>query len=101
MSTKCEYCKKTFISPGNMVKHQKTAKFCIKIQKELCSDIENIEFVCELCNNTFSSNSFKFHKISCSKKYKDIIENTKKDYIAIITDKECTIKLRMFYVFRN
>ena len=92
MSTKCEYCKKTFISPGNMVKHQKTAKFCIKIQKELCSDIENIEFVCELCNNTFSSkHRLECHKISCSKKYKDIIENTKKDYIAIITDKDSTI----------
>ena len=30
----CQYCKKTFKTKSNLSNHQKTAKFCIKIQKQ-------------------------------------------------------------------
>ena len=48
MST-CNFCNKTFLNIGNLRNHQKTAKYCLKIQ---CSDIEN--FKCEFCNKTYS-----------------------------------------------
>ena len=48
----CKFCKKTFTSPGNLLKHQKTAKFCIKIQKEHSGNeqVNNTKFICKICN---------------------------------------------------
>ena len=33
MAFKCGYCNKLFTSKGNLNTHQKTASFCIQIQK--------------------------------------------------------------------
>ena len=33
MSYKCEFCEKVFKQKYNLSKHQKTAKYCIEIQK--------------------------------------------------------------------
>ena len=95
MSTICKFCKKNFTSPGNLVKHQKTAKFCIKIQKELSCETEIItsKFICKICNKDFSS-KFRLdsHITSCSEKYKSIVDNTKKEYTQLILSQEKEIK---------
>ena len=41
MSFVCKYCEKEFTLQGNLLKHQKTTKYCIKIQKEKCESINN------------------------------------------------------------
>ncbi len=32
MSHICNFCKNEYTTEGNLIKHQKTAKFCLKIQ---------------------------------------------------------------------
>ena len=56
MSNTCKFCKKSFTSPGNMVKHQKTVKYCIKIQKEFSKEeqVERVLFRCKYCNKEFT-----------------------------------------------
>lgn len=57
-SITCQFCNNTFKSISNLNLHQKTAGFCIKIQKELNNinneEIEKNTFICEYCNKTFS-----------------------------------------------
>ena len=44
MSLECEYCKKTYSTKSNLNNHQKTAKYCLKIQSELGLQIEKDSF---------------------------------------------------------
>ena len=37
----CEYCKKSWSRRDNMEKHQKTAKYCLKIQSKSSKSINN------------------------------------------------------------
>ena len=51
----CNFCKKEYSSKGILETHQKTAKFCLKIQKENENHTnvhtrENLSFVCDYCN---------------------------------------------------
>ena len=46
----CESCKKVFSTKGNLYTHQKTAKFCLKIQKK---DHE-ISHKCSYCSKIFT-----------------------------------------------
>ena len=42
----CQYCKKTLSTKGNLLIHQKTVKYCLKIQEKiLVSNIEKDEIV--------------------------------------------------------
>jgi hypothetical protein len=82
MSNTCKFCKKSFTSLGNMVKHQKTTKYCIKIQKKFSKEeqIERVLFSCKYCNKAFTS---KFHLNNhlelCYDTYKHLIENIRKE----------------------
>ena len=88
MNITCEYCKKDFSSSGNLAKHQKTAKYCIKIQKEQCENIVTTQYTCDLCNKDFSSkHRLECHKISCSSRYNFVVENTRKEHLEIISSK--------------
>jgi uncharacterized Zn-finger protein len=42
----CEYCKNTFSQKQTLIRHQKTAKFCLELQKEYSGE-NNIEFLKE------------------------------------------------------
>lgn len=46
----CENCKKPFVSKYSLAHHQKTAKFCLKINGK-----ENTEFICVNCNKQLST----------------------------------------------
>ena len=39
---KCEYCESEFKNELSLKKHQKTAKYCLKKQKEINDDYEEI-----------------------------------------------------------
>ena len=90
MSFVCKYCNKEFSLQGNLLKHQKTTKYCIKIQKEqgdedINININNNIFSCEYCNKEFTTknNIIRHHK-NCIEKYKKLLEisennNSKKD----------------------
>ena len=67
MSLNCQYCKKTFTTKGNLIKHQRSAKYCIKIQKEEGNILNDIkEFKCFHCHKTFTDkNNLIKHELNC------------------------------------
>lgn len=87
MSYNCEYCKKDFSYNRNLLKHQKTTKYCLKIQKEMNiiqeEEIKNITFHCVYCNKYLTSkeNLNNHHRICISKfkKEKDVTEVKNKE----------------------
>ena len=91
MNFECEFCNKTFNLKGNMIKHQKTAKYCINIQKSSTNDskVEHISYVCKFCNKNFTqANHLSRHIPNCIEKYKDEI----KELNSILEEKENKIK---------
>ena len=60
----CEFCKKEFATKGNLVMHQRTAKFCLEIQGKTIED-----FKCRYCNKNFTSTQhLNEHYNSCKVK---------------------------------
>lgn len=62
----CEHCKKTFSYKSSMLYHQKTAKYCLKIQGK-----ESKLFKCEFCQNTLSTKQHYIEHIFVCKNKKD------------------------------
>jgi hypothetical protein len=74
----CEFCNKEFLNKSNLSFHQKTAKFCLKIQQEktniLISPKE--EYKCDFCNKLFNiKSSLTKHSLTCKKKSENKFEN--------------------------
>jgi hypothetical protein len=77
MSFECKYCKRKFTTQGNLVKHQKTTKFCLKIQNEMNSEeTVIISYGCVYCKKEFTSNHhLNNHQNNCIEKFKkDIVD---------------------------
>jgi len=73
----CQYCKKTFVSPGTLKHHQKTVKYCIKIQKELNIEVEIKSYNCIKCEKSFGEKgNFDKHLKIC-KMIKEASETNK------------------------
>jgi len=73
MNFECEYCNKTFNLKGNMIKHQKTAKYCIVIQKSTNNNnkVDHISYDCEFCDKKFTQAIHLYrHTPICLDKYK-------------------------------
>jgi hypothetical protein len=47
----CEYCKKEFLTKGNVTAHQKTTKYCLELQGKTLSD----DFQCKYCIKKFTT----------------------------------------------
>ena len=79
----CEFCDKTFSTKGNLTKHQKSAKHCIKIQKEKGNVLNDIkEFKCCYCNKTFTDkNNVTKHEFNCQVKFLKEIEKLNKIFL--------------------
>ena len=74
MSLNCEYCKKEFQSKSVLARHQKTAKYCIKLQQNINTNIESISYKCSFCSKTYTSNeNLLKHSKNCLEKLKSII----------------------------
>jgi hypothetical protein len=93
----CTYCKKEFTTKSNLTSHQKTTKYCLKIQGKSEESI----FECKYCNKILSSEKrLKSHYQICSKlnddkadkkineiiEKKDIIINSKNNEIKELKD---------------
>jgi len=70
MSIECEFCNKEFSTKGNLIKHQKSTKYCIKIQKERGISVdEPHKYNCKFCNkNFYEKSNYTKHEIICSEK---------------------------------
>ena len=68
----CEYCKNIYSSKSVLIKHQKTTKKCVEIQKNINKEIINIEYNCKYCNKNFTlKQTLQKHENTC---------NCKKEY---------------------
>ena len=100
MTLECKFCNKTFSSVSSLNYHQKTAKYCLKIQQKTDEEVIKISFDCEYCKKEYPSKQrLKAHKENCLEKYKKIIkdqndemENKDKNYKIVINQKDFKIK---------
>ena len=72
MST-CQYCNKIFSTKTNLIKHQRTAKYCLKIQQKK-NDFHcvcGIEYVSEKCFETHKITCVKYQVSEVSKQYEE------------------------------
>ena len=75
----CNFCNKTFTSKSALNNHQKTAKYCLKIQG--VSKIIN-EFICEYCNKEFMTKQHLLnHHNICKEKEFHIKLKDEKEYL--------------------
>ena len=81
----CKYCNKDYSSKSNLKNHQKSAKYCLEIQKRTNIDsdeVDNVQtsFVCKYCEKDFSSNHrYQKHQDICLEKHKKNIIDLKLD----------------------
>lgn len=76
MPFECEFCNKSFTNKGNMVKHQKTAKYCINIQNDNDpnTSIDHISYDCKYCDKKFTQQAhLTRHLPCCIEKFKSRI----------------------------
>jgi hypothetical protein len=60
----CLFCKKSFVNKSSLIRHQKNAKFCLKIQNQN----KEIDFVCPSCDKHLSSKQrLESHHTTCDK----------------------------------
>jgi hypothetical protein len=71
----CTFCKRSLFDKATLNKHQRTSKYCVKIQLETdpTKAIENEIYECEFCNRHLSAKcALKKHLLICkAKKKKD------------------------------
>ncbi|HAL95813.1 MAG TPA: hypothetical protein DCP55_07805 [Chitinophagaceae bacterium] len=91
---KCNFCQKEYGSISTLNCHKKSAKFCIQIQKELNSKLdEGKDLKCEYCNKTFGQPlTLNRHLNICKHKKQVTIDEEKKDYETRLIEKEKELK---------
>ena len=69
----CQFCKKILKNSSILENHQKTTKYCLKIQ----NNIENDKFNCSYCLKNFTTKQHLLtHHTRCKEKYKkDALSN--------------------------
>jgi len=71
---KCQYCQNIFGTKYSLKTHQKSAKYCLEIQKNANIDIVSDLSICKACNKSFSSHNFERHTLNCKEKLRKRIE---------------------------
>ena len=86
----CSYCNHEFSTKTSLTSHQKTAKYCLKIQSSKGIDIKFL-FKCDFCSKILSQQiDLDRHQLKCSSK-KEADNNNKHE----ITIKELENKLSL------
>ena len=68
MKNNCEFCKRTFVNKHTLKYHQKTAKYCLKIQNK--PQDNSCNFKCPDCHKNFTSHyNLDRHINKCSLKF--------------------------------
>uniref|UniRef100_A0A6C0KFK2 C2H2-type domain-containing protein n=1 Tax=viral metagenome TaxID=1070528 RepID=A0A6C0KFK2_9ZZZZ len=84
----CDFCKKSFSTKGSLAIHQKTAKFCLKLQgkhEESC-------FKCENCTKIFTQKtSLSDHIPICKERYKKLLDKKDEEHSTTIKRLELEI----------
>jgi len=65
----CEFCDKSFETKSVLTRHQRTAKYCIKLQNNN-SEIKTIKYTCLFCDKNYTSNeNLVNHQKNCIKRF--------------------------------
>ena len=88
----CQFCNKDFSNKSSLTNHQKTAKYCLKLQD---TDKEISNFNCDYCKKLFTSRqNLNIHLAICKDKEIKILKKEKDKEIEILRkekDKEIEI----------
>ena len=88
----CQFCNKDFSNKSSFTNHQKTAKYCLKLQD---TDKEISNFNCDYCKKLFTSRqNLNIHLAICKDKEIEILKKEKDKEIEILRkekDKEIEI----------
>jgi hypothetical protein len=84
---KCEHCNNTFKNNSILRHHQKTAKYCLSIQKKKGVSVSSL-YNCQYCNRSMSQKiDLDRHYLSCKKKTEYGIRNEYEEKVSILTEK--------------
>jgi hypothetical protein len=110
MSTyKCEFCNNEYTNNKILKNHQKTAKFCIEIQKKTQNETniqhpDILNYQCEFCKDTFTlKHVLERHHQTCKIKLEKIKEENdqKKDELIIKLKEEINSLNNIIYLNKN
>lgn len=80
----CDFCKKSFYTKSNLVKHQKTAKYCLKIQGKDTAGLFN----CKYCNKKYNQKiDLQRHILVCKQRMINNATLEKEQIIQSLYDK--------------
>ena len=78
----CQFCNKDFSNKSSLINHQKTAKYCLKLQD---TDKEISNFNCDYCKKLFTSRqNLNIHLAICKDKEIEILRKEKDKEIEIL-----------------
>jgi hypothetical protein len=96
---KCEFCKNEFSTKPNLIHHQKTARYCLKLRND---NQDKKSYLCKFCKKEYTSNfRLSAHLVKCVEDSHELIElreelkivkNDNKNLIKHIEDHQKTIK---------
>lgn len=102
---KCEFCSSIFKSNSTLNTHQKTAKYCLKIQNKVDDDKKSKLFNCEYCQKSLTSfQRLTIHEQKCviidnkirlkyQEKYEKIINKQRDKYEKMLKQHEAQNKI--------
>jgi hypothetical protein len=85
MSFTCEYCSKIYSTKGSLTRHQRTAKYCLKLQNKNLEKVYN----CNHCKYyTGRDNDLTTHIKTCKSKKKKELKESKDDKLQLALNKQ-------------
>jgi hypothetical protein len=95
----CSYCNHTFSTKTSLISHQKTAKYCLKIQASEGIDIKFL-FTCNFCSKILSQQiDLDRHQLKCSSK-KEADNNNKHELIIKELENKLSLKDKLIKKIR-
>jgi len=68
----CQYCKNKFSTKPNLIHHQKTARYCLKLRTDVKINIQ--DYKCHICSKKYTSNfRLSSHLTKCIKTSDELI----------------------------